>query len=347
MNDNKTQPTEAAHGPRTGERNALRRRSFAAAAAATLATPWLQAQTQQALRIAGYFPASHSSSVAMGQFKQDLEKEGQGRIQVDLLSEAQLAGQDKLEMVRKGELFLTWVSHAYLSRSVPEFAVLSVPFLFSDRQHAFRVVDGAPGARLAQRMRAQGLELMGFMELGPRQLTSNKPVRSIADFKGLRIRVQPDPVHQATFRALGAEPVTMDIKDVYAALQGRSLDAQENPFAVIRDRKFDQVQKYLANTGHFFDFVVLVAHRGRYEALASAHEHGLRQAVAKAIEAQRTTAAAEDIGAIVDLGARGMVFEPVRNSTRDEMQKATAGVIDQLRQKLGDELVSMILKSAR
>lgn len=325
----------------------MHRRTFAIAAATSLAVPSLRAQAPAALRIAGYFPASHSSSTAMSQFKADVEAGTQGELRTEILAEAQLAGHDKLEMVRKGELFLTWVSNAYLSRSVPEFGVLSVPFLFADRQHAFKVVDGSVGAHLAQRMQAQGLQSMGFMELGPRQLTSSRPVRRLADFKGLRIRLQPDPVHQATFRALGAEPAVLDIKEVYGALESGKLDAQENPFAVIRDRNFDRVQKYLTNTSHFFDFVVLVANKQRHDALAPAQRQVVQRAAEKAIASQRTSAAAEDIGAIVELGNRGMSFEPVRPSMRDDIQKATAGVVDELRQKLGSDLVATTLKAAR
>lgn len=313
---------------------------------AVLALAWAGAQAEP-LRIAGNFPAAHSSSVAMVQFKADVEKGSQGQLSVELFPAMQMGGaQDNVEQVRKGELFMTWVSTAYLSRTVPELAVLGIPFLFSDRAHAFKVVDGPLGNLLAERMAAQNLQLLGFMELGPRQLTSRKPVRSLADLKGLKIRLQPDPIHLATFRALGAEPVTLDIKEVYGALQSGQLDAEENPFAVIRDRNFDQVQKHLANTSHFFDFIVLVANKRRYDALAALQRQMIKAAADKAVLAQRTAAAGEDMGAIVELGKRGMQFEPVRPSFRNDMLKATEGVVDQVRQKVGKELVDATLHAA-
>lgn len=199
--------------------------------------------------------------------------------------------------------------------------MLSIPFLFTDRQLAFKVADGKVGSLLEGKFAAKGFLPLGFMELGPRQLTnSQRPVRSIADLKGLKLRLQPDEIHIATFQALGANPVKMDIKEVYGALQSGVLDAQENPFAVIRDRNFHEVQKYLTNTSHFFDLIVLVANKQRFEALKPEQQKMIRDAATKAVIAQRTSAAAEDIGAIVDLANRGMKFEPVRPSFRADMK---------------------------
>jgi TRAP-type C4-dicarboxylate transport system substrate-binding protein len=183
------------------------------------------------------------------------------------------------------------------------------------------------------------------MELGPRQLTNSvRPIRTLADFKGLKIRVQPDDIHIATFRALGAEPVVVDIKDVYAQLESRTLDAQENPFAVIRDRDFHKVQRYLSHTSHFFDFIVLVAHRARFEALAPEQQRLVRAAAQEAVIAQRTAAAAEDIGAIVELNQRGMVMDPVPPSLRVQMRRATDGIVQTVRQRAGTELVDAVLE---
>lgn len=300
------------------------------------------------LRIAGNFPANHSSSLAMAQFKLDVEKASAGELKVEVFPAMQLGGaQDNVDQVRNGALLMTWISTAYLSRTIPELSVLSIPFLFPDRRVAFKVVDGQVGSLLRDRFASKGLVPLGFMELGPRQLTNNqRPIRSIGDLKGLTIRLQPDEIHMATFQALGANPVTMDIKEVYGALQTGALDGQENPFAVIRDRNFQKVQKYLTNTSHFFDFIVLVANKRRFEALRPEHQKIIRDATSNAVFAQRTAAAAEDIGAIVELTNRGMQLEPVRPSFRADMRKATQSIVDSVRQKAGAELVEATLDAA-
>jgi len=300
----------------------------------------------EALRVAGNFPVNHSSSVAMEQFKRDVEKASNGELRVDVFAAMKLgSAKDNVDQVGSGSIFMTWIPPAYLSGSIPELAALSIPFAFADRQAAFRVVDGQVGATLADKLAAKGLVLLGFMELGPRQLTNSKrAIRSLADFKGLKVRLQPDEIHMATFRALGAEPVAIDIKELYGALESGAVDAQENPFAVIRQRNFDKVQKYLSNTSHFFDFILLLANKRAFDGLRPEQQKIVREAAANAVYAQRIAAAAEDIGAIVELANRGVALEPVRPSLRADLRRVTQGVVDSVRQKAGAQLVDAVLK---
>lgn len=299
----------------------------------------------EVLRVAGNFPADHSSSVAMLQFKQDLDRAAGGALQVELYPAMKLgSAKDNVDQVRSGAIFMTWIPPAYLSSSVPELSALSIPFAFADRQAAFRVVDGKAGRLLADKLAAKGLVLLGFMELGPRQLTSGRrPIRALADLQGLRLRLQPDEIHMATFRALGAQPVAIDVKELYGALESGAVDAQENPFSVIRQRNLDKVQKYLANTSHFFDFIMLLANQRQFDALRPEQQKLVREAAAKAVYAQRIAAAAEDIGAIVELANRGMVLEPVRPSFRADLRRATQGVVEDVRRKAGAQLVDLVL----
>lgn len=309
-------------------------------------TPSLAAET---LRIVGNFPTSHTSSIAMEQFKSEVEKASSGEIKVNVFPAMQLGGaQENVDQVRSGAVFLTWISTAYLSRTVPELSVLSLPFAFSDRSHAFRVIDSAVGQRLSEKLTAKGFVPLGYMELGPRHLTNNvRPVKSLADLKGLKIRLQPDETHLATLRALGANPTTMDIKEVYSALQQGVLDGQENPFAVTRDRNFNQVQKYISDTGHFFDFIVVIANKRKLEALKPEMRKIVTDALTRAVAAQRAMAATEDSKALEELKSRGMQFDPVSDAFRNDLKKASAPVIDMVKTKVGAELVNDVLGQAR
>jgi tripartite ATP-independent transporter DctP family solute receptor len=201
---------------------------FAIAVAAALGAGPAAAQQ---LRIASNFPTQHTSSVAMEQFKAGVEAATKKELGVDLFPAMQLGGaQENVDQTRSGAIFGTVIGAAFLSRTAPEISALSVPFLFTDRKQAFRVVDGKVGKLIADRLEAKGFHLLGFMELGARHTTNNvRPIRTLADFRGLKIRLQPDDIHLATFRALGANPVAMDIKEVYSALQQGVLDGQENP----------------------------------------------------------------------------------------------------------------------
>lgn len=303
----------------------------------------------QQLRIASNFPTQHTSSVAMEQFKAEVEAATGKAVSVDLFPAMQLGGaQENVDQVRSGAIFGTVIGAAFLSRTVPEISALSVPFLFTDRKQAFRVVDGKVGELIARKLGDKGFLHLGFMELGSRNLTNNtRPIRTLADFKGLKIRLQPDDIHLATFRALGANPVAMDIKEVYSALQQGVLDGQENPYAVIRDRNFNQVQKYLTGTSHFFDFILVAANKKRFEALSSGQQKAVRAAMQKAVAKQRADAEKADTESLEDLKRRGMQFEAPSPQLVEQMRKATAGVVELLKKKVDPQLVEEVLASAK
>lgn len=317
--------------------------------AAILAAVATAPAAAEKIRIAGNFPVEHSSSQAMELFKQELEDATGGALTADIFPAMQLGGaQENVDQVRSGVIFGTWIGIAYLSRTVPELEAVSLPFVFPDREVAFRVIDGKVGELLNERLAEKGYLALGYMELGSRHVTNNvRPIRSADDLAGLKIRLQPNETHLATFRAIGANPVPMGIQEVYSALQQGVLDGQENPYSVIATRRFDEVQKYLSDSGHFFDFIILVANKDAFAALPPEQQEAVRQAAAKAIAWQRAKAAEEDTAAREALIARGMQFDPLSPEVRAELQERSAGVVDELRAKIGGDIIDAVLAEAQ
>ncbi len=100
-------------------------------------------------------------------------------------------------------------------------------------------MDGPVGEQLDEKMEELGFVNLGYGELGFRHVTNSlRPITSVEDFAGMRIRLQPNEVHLQTFRALGANPVSMDVSELYSALQQGVLDGQENPYNIIASRRF-------------------------------------------------------------------------------------------------------------
>ncbi|MBX9827491.1 MAG: TRAP transporter substrate-binding protein [Xanthobacteraceae bacterium] len=303
----------------------------------------------QSLRIAGNFAPSHSSSRAMDLFKEELKRLSGGSLDADLFPGMQLGGaKENVDAVRAGTIFGTWVGTAFVSRLVPEIEAVSLPFLFDSRDNAFRVIDGPVGDLFEQRLGAKGFTALGWMELGSRQTTNAKrPIKALDDFKGLKIRMQPNETHLATFRALGANPIAMDVKELYSALQQGVVDGQENPYPIIQTNRFFEVQKYISNTNHFFDFILLIASKRQFEALKPEQKEMLKKAVKVAVDAQRKMAADEDRAALEDLKAKGMQFDAVSAQTAADLRKATAGVIDEVKKRAGAELVGRVAAEAQ
>jgi TRAP-type transport system periplasmic protein len=330
----------------------LRRRFFATPIAAVFfgiltALPATDAQAQQRLRVASNFPVDHTASRALEIFKKELEQATNNELQVDVFPAMQLGGAgENTDQIRSGTIFAAITSIAYFTRVVPDYEAVSLPFLFKSREAAFRVIDGPVGAALDAKMAQRGLVSLGYGELGYRHVTSSRPVNTVADFKNLKIRLQPNEVHLETFRALGANPVAMDVKELYSALQQGVLDAQENPYNIIVTRKFNEVQKHLTDTGHFFDFVNAAANKRAFDGLKPQHRQAVKTAMSKALAWQRAEAAKLDNGYREALVKSGMTFAPISDAARAEMRKATAKVVDSIKSRVDAKTLEMVLSEA-
>lgn len=307
-----------------------------------LGTPMLA--SADTLRFGGNFPNDHSSSKAMEIFAEELANRSDGDLTAQLFPAMQLGGaSENIDQVSSGAVMGTWVGIAYLSRIVAEFEALSLPFAFDNREDAFRVIDGKVGDMLNQKLAEKGFTALGYMELGFRNVTNNEhPIKEPEDFKGLKIRLQPNQTHLDTFRALGANPVSMGIKEVYSGLQQGVIDGQENPYSVIATRRLDEVQKYLSDSRHFYDYIVIIANLDKFESLSDEEQQAVRDSMDVAVEWQRSKAAEEDKAARQMLIDRGMEFTSLSDETRKALRKETQGVVDELKNSLGADIVETV-----
>ena len=314
------------------------------ASASLIAIATASAQAKDVIRVAGNFAAEHSSSLAMAKFEEELERLSNGEIDVNIFPAQQLGGAaENVQAVKIGAIEMMWVGTAYLTRTVPELEVIGLPFQFPSRDDAFAIVDGPVGAALDEKLAAEGMATMGYMELGFRQLTNNvRPVATIEDIAGLKIRLQPNETHLATFRALGANPVAMDVKELYSALEQGVIDGQENPFAIINVSNYADVQKYVSNTGHFFDFISVVANEKWFDGLDEDTRAMVQEAMDTAIAYQRELAAEQDAEGLALLEEKGMTFTEVSPELAAALREATSGVSAETKARLDPALVEML-----
>ncbi|BCH26628.1 ABC transporter substrate-binding protein [Mesorhizobium sp. L-8-10] len=329
-------------------RNCWKWSSLLAVGAFGLAVVLGPAEAQTRLRFAGNFPEDHTATGAMKIFKEEVEKRSNGELQIDNFPAMQLGGaQENVDQVRSGTIFAVVTSIAYFTRTVPEFETLSLPFLFDTRAKAFAVIDGDVGKKIDAKLLDNGFVSLGYGELGYRHATNSQhPIKSLEDFKGLKIRLQPNEVHLATFRALGANPIAMDVKELYSALQQGVLDGQENPYNIIATRRFNEVQKYLSATGHFYDMINVVANKRAFEKLSPEHQTIVRESMLAAMEWQRAEAERLDLVWRDKLIEAGMEFNEVSPEARAAMRKATASIAEDLKKRVDPALVDQVLTEA-
>ena len=201
-------------------------------------------------------------------FAQKLDSISGGRIEVRVYPSEQLGGElDMIRSLRAGVAEITITAES-MQNWAPITAFLAIPYLIRDSDHLQMVVEGDIGGEITRDMiEAIGLRPLAYFERGPRHLTSNRPVRNPADLDGMVLRVPNVPLFVRVWQALGAKPTPMTFSEVFTALQQGTVEAQENPFALIYSAGFFEVQRYLNLTGHVTGWTYVVIGEKKFRAL--------------------------------------------------------------------------------
>ncbi|RST86107.1 TRAP transporter substrate-binding protein [Aquibium carbonis] len=301
------------------------------------------------LRLGSGFGDNHSSTRAMRDvFAAKVEELTAGRHTVSVFANSELGqAPEMVNQAQSGINFGVFVSSAFFNSQVPEIGVTNMPFIFSDRETAFKVFDGPFGEKMKPLFEAKGLVVLGFMELGFRNITNSvRPITQPEDLQGLKIRLQNNPVHIATFNLLGASPTSIDASEMFAALSQGVVDAQENPYAVINSfRLYDAKQKYVTDTGHFFDVIVFAVSKTALDAMTEEDREAVIEAGRLATLEQRSYAAADEATNLETVLSKGVELTRLTPEQREAFRTATAPVLDEVKSRLGAELVDEFLSA--
>jgi tripartite ATP-independent transporter DctP family solute receptor len=290
------------------------RRQFAAGAAAALGSI---AVIRSAARAAQFqykygnpVPADHPLNVRMRQCWNAVRRETGGRLDVQVFPNAQLGGDTALlGQLRSGALEFFTLDGGILQSVVPAAAIQSVGFAFKDSAHAYRAMDGALGDSVRREIRAAGLYVHPRMwENGMRQCTSsNRPVRSVADLEGFKMRVPNGALWIDLFKSFGAAPTPINGNEVYTALQTHVVDGSENPFAAISTMRLFEVQKYLSVTNHMWSAYHFLGNADAWKALPPDVQAIVERNLAKHALLQRADTQQQNDALADQLGRRGML----------------------------------------
>jgi tripartite ATP-independent transporter DctP family solute receptor len=231
-----------------------------------------------------YAPVDHQSQTLV-KFGELAEKYSNGTLKVSVAVGGVLGGErDVAEGIQVGTVNGA-ILGGILQNFDPAMSILEFPFLFKNDAHVRAVMEGPVGDKIRARLISKtGIRILYHVMRTPRELTTKKPVKSLADVKGMKIRVPEMQAHLDTWRALGATPTPLAFTEVYTALQLGTVDGQENPLGVIYANKFYEVTEYLAITDHLVGFMMIVMNDATYKKLDPAQQKALTQA---AVEASR------------------------------------------------------------
>jgi tripartite ATP-independent transporter DctP family solute receptor len=246
-----------------------------------------------------------------------------------------------VEGLQLGTIDLVVTSTGPLGGFVPKMFVVDLPFLFRDREHAYKVLDGPIGRDLLDAFSAKGIKGLAFWENGFRQITNNvRPIEKPEDLKGIKIRTMENKVHLASFKAFGASPTPMAWSEVYTALQQKTIDAQENPIAIIYHQKIFEVQKYLALTGHFYSPTPLLMSLKVFESLPKDIQKIMLDTAIECATYERNLLRDSEAKQIAEVKAKGM---QVTTPNKKPFLDAAAPVYKEFEAQFGKETIDRIV----
>jgi tripartite ATP-independent transporter DctP family solute receptor len=320
-----------------------------AATSAAAATGLYQTQAHAAeftLKFANNLPISHPMNIRAKEMAQKIAEQSKGRIDFQIYPNNQLGSDsDMLSQIRSGAIDYFTLSPLILGTLVPAAQISGVGFAFKDYSQVWAAMDGDLGAHVrGQIAKTSVFAFDKIWENGYRQITtSNRPINSPADLKGLKIRVPTSPLWTSMFRAFDSSPTSINFAEVYSALQTHIVEAQENPLALLTTAKLYEVQKYVSMTNHRSDGFWFLANKQKWDKLPKDLQAIVTANVNAAAMAQRDDVRKLNDGVMVELKQKGLVFNAPNNEQFREKLRS-AGFYAEWHKKFGDEAWAMLEK---
>jgi tripartite ATP-independent transporter DctP family solute receptor len=299
-------------------------------------------EKQVVLKLGHAVAPEHPYHLGAVRYSELVAQRTKNKVKIDVYPSTQLGNErDMVEGLQLGTIDLVVTSTGPLGGFVPRIFVVDLPFLFRDREHAYKVLDGSIGRELLDAFSAKGIKGLAFWENGFRQMTNSvRPIEKPEDLKGIKIRTMENKVHLSAFRVFGASPTPMAWSEVYTALQQKTIDAQENPIAIIYFQKIYEVQKYLALTGHFYSPAPLLMSLKAFNNLPKNIQKIMLDTAMNCATYERNLLRDNEAKQLAEIKAKGM---RVTLPNKKPFQAAAATVYKEFDSQFGKEIIDRII----
>ncbi len=307
-----------------------------------LMAPPCEAAAQFVMKSATVTGEDAAYSMSLNRMAELVDKYTNGVVKMEVYHNGQLGGErEMVEAVGLGTLESAIVSTGPLPNFVPDFMVFDLPYLVTNRDKAYALLDGPLGASILAKLEPMGIKGMSYWENGFRQITNNKKeIKTPADMKGMKLRTMENEVHMEIFKQLGAIPTPMSITDFQTAIRQGTVDGHENALTNIYSFKLYEAQKFMTMSNHLFSPAVFIVNKDFYDSLPEDARAGLDKAEAEIRLWERAYCADLDKELIQKMSALGVTFTEVNTS---EWVEATKGVYDTFKNKINQEFVKAFL----
>jgi len=280
-------------------------------------------------------------------FKQAVEAESKGRIEVQLFPNRAL-GDEKplLEGMRLGTVEAGIVTNAVVAQIEPAFQINDMPFLYSDEAQAQKILDGPVGEKLRKKLATKHVVVLGYMEGGFRAMINNvRPVSTPADVKGVKYRVMQNPVYIAMFSSLGGNAVPMAWAETFTAVQQGAIDGLEVPPTVIDQNKLFEVTKFLSLTNHTYSVIELLMSKRIFDKQPDDLKQAIVKAAAEATKQQRAASLKASHEVIATLESKGMKVNRVADIA--PFRESVKAVYEQFKPSVGPDVMEDVLAAVK
>jgi TRAP-type transport system periplasmic protein len=287
-----------------------------------------------------------TSAFALGaiHFATSVLRRSKGQLKVEVYPNHQLASQqESISALTSGALDFSIVGTAFLTSLVPRLAVFDMPFLCKDNASGYRLLDGRVADDFSAELEARGIVGVGWTGSFKELSTTTRAVVVPEDMKGLRIRIPNGAVFAATFQALGAIPVTIDVAESYLALQQHTVDGIDLNLDLIADGQYYNVIKHVAMTNHIFSVTPLLGSKRKIEMLPAPLQKIVREEGKTAIAAWRATANQKMSSQLDVLKKNGVAFTQIQYPA---FRKAVDPVYTTFSAKLGADFLERVVRAA-
>lgn len=282
-------------------------------------------------------------------FKELAEKATGGRVKVEVYPNSQLyKDKEELEALQLGAVQMLAPSLSKFGPlGVKEFEVFDLPYVFSGYPALTRVTEGQVGKDLLKRLDSRGITGLAYWDNGFKVMTANKALKTPADFKGLKMRIQSSKVLDAQMRTLGANPQVLAFSEVYQALQSGVVDGVENTPSNIYTQKMHEVQKHLTVSDHGYIGYAVVVNKKFWDALPPDIRAALEGAMREATKYANTLAQQDNERALNAIRQSGKTtIYQLSDAEKALWRKAMLPVQKQMESRIGKDLIDAVNKAA-
>ncbi|HAT29934.1 MAG TPA: C4-dicarboxylate ABC transporter [Janthinobacterium sp.] len=282
---------------------------------------------------------------AAERFKLLAEKASGGRIKVELFPNSQLyQDKDELEALQLGAVQMLAPSLAKFGPlGVKEFEAFDLPYIFPTKTALYNVTEGEIGKALLKKLEPKGITGLAYWDNGFKMMSANRPLRTPADFKGLKMRIQSSRVLDAQMRTLGAQPQVLAFADVYQALKTGVVDGTENPPSNMYTQKMHEVQKYLTVSNHGYLGYAVIVNKKFWDGLPADLRRVLEQAMREATTFEKAIAQRDNDAALEAIRRSGKTrIYTLSVKEQADWRRALAPVQKDMEEGIGKELIGAI-----